>query len=179
MRSIVAVSGVFVVATALAMTGLGPATRAEQHVGTSRLGDSRHLDGRAIFRFDTFGDEQLWTNVLRMHEVIPRVDPTTALAVGLKVDVEALPQAVLTALENGQVDLKNPAVTVELLRLNAVVGVKGTVSETGELASVGITCALCHSSVDDSFAPGIGRRLDGWGNIDLNVGAIVALAGTG
>ena len=176
MRSIVAASIAFVVATALAVSGLAPATPAEQQASTSRLGERKHLDGKAIFRFDTFGDEQLWTDTLRMHEVIPKVDPATALAVGLKVDVEALPQSVITALENGQVDLKNPAVTVELLRLNAVVGVKGTVTETGQLTSVGITCALCHSSVDDSFAPGVGRRLDGWGNIDLNVGAIVALS---
>ena len=176
MRSIGAASFVFVVAIALALSGLIPVTQAEQQAATSRLGELRHRDGQAIFRFDTFGDEQLWTDTLRMHEVIPKVDPATALAVGLKVDVEALPQAVITALENNQVDLTNPAVTVELLRLNAVVGVKGTVSETGQLTSVGITCALCHSSVDDSFAPGIGRRLDGWGNTDLNVGAIVALS---
>jgi hypothetical protein len=176
MRSIVAASTVFIVATALALSGLVPSTQAQQQASLSRLGEGRHLDGQAIFRFDTFGDEQLWTNTLRMHEVIPTVDPATALAVGLKVDVDALPQAVITALENGHVDLKNPAVTVELLRLNAVVGVKGAVSETGQLTSVGITCALCHSSVDDSFAPGIGRRLDGWGNTDLNVGAIVALS---
>ena len=133
-------------------------------------------EGQKIFRFDTFGDEQLWTDVLRMHEVIPTVDPATALAVGLKVDVEALPQALDRALRAGQVDLTDPAVTVELLRLNAVVGVKGSVNEQGQLTTVGITCALCHSSVDDSFAPGIGRRLDGWANTDLNVGAIVALS---
>src|SRR5688572_22939915 len=176
MRSIVAASTVFVIAMALSLSGLAPATQAEQQAATSRLGASNHLDGQAIFRFDTFGDEQLWTDTLRMHEVIPKVDPATALAVGLKVDVEALPPAVITALENGDVDLKNPAVTVELLRLNAVVGVKGAVSESGQLTSVGITCALCHSSVDDSFAPGIGRRLDGWANTDLDVGAIVALS---
>src|SRR5687768_8219870 len=176
MRLIVASSTLFVVAIALAVSGLAPATQAEQRANTSVSGEFKHRDGQAIFRYDTFGDEQLWTDTLRMHEVLPKVDPATALAVGLKVDVEALPQAVITALQNGQVDLKNPAVTVELLRLNAVVGVKGTVSETGQLTSVGITCALCHSSVDDSFAPGIGRRLDGWGNIDLNVGAIVALS---
>src|SRR5688572_29438857 len=176
MRSIGAASFVFVVAIAFASSELIAVTQAEQQATTSRLGEPLHRDGQAIFRFDTFGDEQLWTDTLRMHEVIPKVDPATALAVGLKVDVDALPQAVVTALENGQVDLANPAVTVELLRLNAVVGVKGTVSETGQLTSVGITCALCHSSVDDSFAPGIGRRLDGWGNIDLNVGAIVALS---
>lgn len=176
MRLIVASSTLFVVAIALALSGLAPATQAEQQASTSVFSEFKRPDGQAIFRFDTFGDEQLWTDTLRMHEVIQTVDPATALAVGLKVDVEALPQAVITALQNGQVDLKNPAVTVELLRLNAVVGVKGTVSETGQLTSVGITCALCHSSVDDSFAPGIGRRLDGWGNIDLNVGAIVALS---
>ena len=114
-------------------------------------------DGQAIFRFDTFGDEQLWTDVLRMHEVIPTVDPATALAVGLKVDVEALPADVIAALRAGEVDLTDPAVTVELLRLNAVVGVKGTVDEAGQLTKVGVTCALCHSSVDNSFAPGIGQ----------------------
>jgi mono/diheme cytochrome c family protein len=133
-------------------------------------------DGQQIFRFDTFGDEQLWTDVLRMHEVLPTVDPASALGVGLKVDVEALPAAVIDALRAGQVDLTDPAVTVELLRLNAVVGVKGSVNAHGELTKVGVTCALCHSSVDDSFAPGIGKRLDGWANTDLNVGAVVALS---
>src|SRR4029450_836150 len=138
--------------------------------------DEQNRRGQAIFRYDTFGDEQLWTDVLRMQEVIAKVPPATALAVGLKVDVEALPPEVKAALRAGEVDLTNPAVTVELLRLNAVVGVQGAVSDTGQLTSVGITCALCHSSVDNSFAPGIGRRLDGWANIDLNVGAIVALS---
>jgi hypothetical protein len=123
MRSIVAASIVVVVALALALSALAPPTQAQQQASLSRPGEGRHLDGQAIFRFDTFGDEQLWTDTLRMHEVLPNVDPATALAVGLKVDVDALPQSVITALENGQVDLKNPAVTVELLRLNAVVGV--------------------------------------------------------
>jgi len=163
--TIVAASIAFVAALTLALSELAPPTQAEQS-DASTIGQLKHREGQAIFRFDTFGDEQLWTDTLRMHEVIPKVDPATALAVGLKVDVEALPQAVITALANGQVDLKDPAVTVELLRLNAVVGVKGTVSDTGQLTSVGITCALCHSSVDDSFAPGIGRRLDGWANTD-------------
>lgn len=132
--------------------------------------------GQRIFRYDTFGDEQLWTDVLRMHEVVANVPPATALAVGLKVDVDALPPAVIEALQAGQVDLTAPAVTVELLRLNAVVGVQGKVDDRGQLTSVGITCALCHSSVDDSLTTGIGRRLDGWANTDLNVGAIVALS---
>jgi mono/diheme cytochrome c family protein len=96
--------------------------------------------------------------------------------VGLKVDIDALPREIIAALRAGQVDLTNPAVTIELLRLNAVVGVQGKVNSTGQLTRVGITCALCHSSVDDSLAKGIGRRLDGWANTDLNVGAIVALS---
>src|SRR5512138_3336802 len=133
-------------------------------------------DGQTIFRYDTFGDEQLWTDVLRMHEVIQNIDPATALSVGLKVDLDSLPPTVVSALRAGAVDLRDPAVTVELLRLNAVVGVKGTVNESGQLVKVGVTCALCHSSVDNSLAPGIGRRLDGWANSDLNVGAIVALS---
>jgi hypothetical protein len=177
MRIVGAASFVYILALAFAVSGVVPTTHPKT-VAYAAEGDARarHADGQAIFRFDTFGDEQLWTDVLRMHEVIPTVDPATALAVGLKVDVEALPGAVLTALRAGQVDLTNPAVTVELLRLNAVVGVKGSVDEAGRLTRVGVTCALCHSSVDDSFAPGIGKRLDGWANTDLNVGAIVALS---
>ena len=127
MRLIGAASIVFILAVAFAVSGFVPATQAEQTAATSeRERAPRHKDGQAIFRFDTFGDEQLWTDVLRMHEVIPTVDPATALAVGLKVDVEALPAKVIAALRAGQVDLTDPAVTVELLRLNAVVGVKGT-----------------------------------------------------
>ena len=137
-------------------------------------------EGKQIFRFDTFGDEIQWTDKLRMHEVIAAaVDPVTALSVGLKVDAEALPPAVVQGIQNGSVDLKSPATTVALLKLNAVVGVKGTVETLNgrdTLTRVGITCALCHSTVDDSFAPGIGKRLDGWPNRDLNPGAIIALS---
>jgi hypothetical protein len=152
------------------------------HASSVQSGFDNHHDrstlgaGRRIFRHDTFGDEQLWTGVLRMHEVIETVPPATALSVGLKVDVEALPAEVIAALRAGQVDLNDPAVTVELLRLNAVVGVRGSVNDSGQLTSIGITCALCHSSVDDSLTDGVGRRLDGWANTDLNVGAIVALS---
>ena len=112
-----------------------------------------------------------------MHEVDRhRSIRSTALAVGLKVDVDALPPEIIAALQAGQVDLTDPAVTVALLRLNAVVGVRGKVNDVGQLTSVGITCALCHSTVDNSFDAGIGQRLDGWANPDLNVGAIVALS---
>src|SRR5688572_12469657 len=168
----------FVIAMAFAVAGLAPVTQASQFAprASDRDGQLNLRDGRMIFRYDTFGDEQLWTDVLRMHEVIATVDPATALAVGLKVDLEALPKAIVSALRAGQVDLTDPAVTIELLRLNAVVGVKGSVNEQGQLIRVGITCALCHSSVDNALAPGIGRRLDGWANTDLNVGAIVALS---
>ncbi len=135
-------------------------------------GGDGELDGRQIFRHDTFGDEQLWTDTLRMHEVIASaVDPTTALSVGLKVDADAVPPEVLETA-----DLTDPATTVALLGLDAVVGVKGEVDESGALVAVGITCALCHSTVDDSVAPGIGHRLDGWPNRDLDPGAIIALS---
>ena len=185
MRLIGVASIVFTLVLTFVISGFGQAPAAQQRPGPvaddgrrthQEDGEPRHRDGQAIFRFDTFGDEQLWTNVLRMHEVVSTVDPATALAVGLKVDLESLPPAVISALRTGQVDLTSPAVTVELLRLNSVVGVKGTVNETGQLTSVGITCALCHSTVDNSFARGIGKRLDGWANLDLNVGAIVALS---
>ena len=133
-------------------------------------------EGRQIFRFDTFGDEEFWGSMLRLHEAIQTVSPRTALAVGLKVDVDALPGALKSDLRHGRVDLDDPANTVALLKLNAVVGVTGFFNETGHLRSMGIQCALCHSTVDGSFAPGIGQRLDGWAPRDLNVGAIIALA---
>jgi len=141
--------------------------------------------GKGIFRFDTFGDEAFWGGALQLHRAIegenlggvgPGVSPRTALAVGLKVDAQALPDSLKQALAAGQVDLDDPATTLALLRLNAVVGLKGFFNSEGTLSAVGLTCASCHSTVDDSFAPGIGRRLDGWPNRDLNVGAIVALA---
>lgn len=129
-------------------------------------------EGREIFRFDTFGDEQFWTDTLRMHEVVATaVDPTTALKVGLKVDADVLPAGLLES-----VDLTDPATTVALLKLNAVVGLKGTVDANNRLTRLGVTCALCHSTVDNSVMPGIGKRKDGWPNRDLNVGAIIALS---
>jgi mono/diheme cytochrome c family protein len=137
-------------------------------------------DGKQIFRFDTFGDEANWTGKLRLHEVIgTQLTPNQALAVGLKVDSEALPPAVVTGILNGSVDLNSPATTVTLLKLNAVVGVQGTVQTIGgkdTLTSMGVTCALCHSTVDNSFKPGIGKRLDAWPNRDLDPGAIIALS---
>jgi mono/diheme cytochrome c family protein len=137
-------------------------------------------EGQRIFRYETFGDEQFWTDTARLHQVVQKaVSPKMALSVGLKVDAAAIPPDVARAIKNGQVDLGSPATTVTLLKLNAVVGLKGTVTTVGgkdTLVRLGITCALCHSTVDNSFAPGIGQRKDGWPNRDLNVGAIIALS---
>ena len=143
------------------------------------------IEGRKIFRFDTFGDEAFWGGTIMLHQAIagsqlggvgPGVSPSTALAVGLKVDVDALPASLQNSLALGKVNLNDPATTIALLQLNAVVGITGFFNANGQIQSMGVQCALCHSTVDDSFAPGIGHRLDGWANRDLNVGAIVALA---
>ena len=133
--------------------------------------------GKEIFRFDTFGDETFWTDTLRMHEVIRTlVSPETALAVGLKVDADALPAEVKAGILDGSIKLDEPATTVALLSLDAVVGVVGEVDASNTLTRVGITCALCHSTVNNSFMDGIGSRLDGWPNRSLDVGRIVALS---
>ena len=141
--------------------------------------------GRQIFRYDTFGDEDFWGGELHLDQAIagaqrggvgPGLSPATALGVGLKVDFDALPRGLRKQLKRGQVDLNDAATTLALLQLDAVVGVTGRFDPGGHLTSVGIQCALCHSTVDDSFAPGIGHRLDGWPNRDLDVGAVVGLA---
>lgn len=142
-------------------------------------------NGREIFRHDTFGSESFWGDALKLHLAIagtnhggvgPGVPPQTALAVGLKVDADALPESVKQAIAGGKVDLSAPATTLALLELDAVVGVKGRFDDAKRLTSLGVQCSLCHSTVDDSFSPGIGRRLDGWPNRDLDVGAIINLS---
>ena len=141
------------------------------------------FDGQEAFRHDNFGNEDFWGGALGLHRAIageanggvgPGVSPAAALELGLKVDSSVLPRDLIQALRRGDVNLDDPAVTVSLLELDAVVGVKGFFDESGALGSVGITCALCHSTVNDSIAAGIGKRLDGWANRDLNVGAIIA-----
>lgn len=149
-------------------------------------GDTLVQQGQQIFRYDTFGDEAFWGGQLRLHQAVegskftggvgPGLSPAQALGVGLKVDVDALPTTVQDALKAGKIDLTDPAVTLTLLKLQSVVGVTGYFNPDGSLSSMGIQCALCHSTVDDSFAPGIGHRLDGWANRDLNVGAIINMA---
>lgn len=142
-------------------------------------------EGRQTFRYDTFGDEGFWSDALKLHQAIagaaqggvgPGVSPKTALSLGLKVDAAALPNELVTQIKAGKVNMDHPATTLALLKLNAVVGLKGTSNKDGSLKSIGITCVLCHSTVDNSFSHGIGTRLDGWPNRDLNVGAIIALA---
>jgi hypothetical protein len=143
-------------------------------------------EGMQTFRYDTFGSEDFWGGQVKLHQAIegekfggvgPGVSPKQALELGLKVDMEAVPKSVATAIKAGKANLNDPANTLLLLKANAVVGVTGFFSEDGKsLRSIGIQCALCHSTVDNAFAPGIGRRLDGWPNRDLNIGALVASA---
>ena len=174
-----------------ASTGEPPQSTAVHPASTL---DARALDvatdeirkGRGIFRHDTFGNEAFWGRKLRLHEAIagranggsgPGLSPKAALALGLKVDVNALPEELQTALRRGRVDLDDPATTLALLKLNAVVGVRGFFDAEGQrLRSVGITCALCHSNVDNSLASGIGNRRDGWAARDLDVGAVIAFS---
>jgi hypothetical protein len=163
--------------SALAIAGCGGSSHND-----SSSADAAALvaQGKTIFRSDTFGDEAFWTDTLHMNDVITSaVTPAVALSVGLKVDSEALPPAVVQGIQNGSISLTDTATTIALLKLNAVVGLKGTVESINgvdTLTHVGTTCALCHSTVDDSFAAGIGKRLDGWPNRDLNPGAIIALS---
>jgi hypothetical protein len=142
-------------------------------------------EGRRIFRFDTFGDEVFWTDKLKLHRAIegaklggvgPGVSPKTALSVGLKVDMDALPADLVEKVKRGEVNMDDPATTLALIKLDAVLGVKGTFNQDGSLKTVGLSCAVCHSTVDDAFMPGIGHRLDGWANRDLNTGAIISLS---
>jgi hypothetical protein len=187
---------VFSVAAALmamTVTAVASTTSSSPQPGGSAIGQSQDQgndaglvsQGKQTFRFDTFGDEAFWGGTLHLNQTIagaanggvgPGLSPAAALSLGLKVDVDALPESVQQGIINGTVNLSDPATTLALLKLNAVVGVKGFFDSNGNLNSVGIECALCHSTVDNSFAPGIGHRLDGWANRDLNVGAIIAFA---
>jgi hypothetical protein len=167
------------------MASAAPPAPKEHDAEIGRYAQTMLEQGRKIFRYDTFGSEAFWGDALGLHKAIagasnggvgPGVSPKTALSVGLKVDADALPPALKKQLRAGKVDLDDPATTIALLKLNAVVGVTAVTGSDGSVKSMGIQCALCHSTVDDSFAPGIGRRLDGWANRDLNVGVMVSLA---
>jgi hypothetical protein len=193
MRNIIVVGlgtiGLFGAAVALAAPeakkGAAPAAAQGYDAAIARNGQAMIEEGRKTFRYDTFGSEAFWGDALQLHKAIageknggvgPGVSPKTALAVGLKVDVDALPAALKKQIAAGKVNLDDPATTIALLKLNAVVGVTAFANPDGSVKSMGIQCAFCHSTVDNSFAPGIGKRLDGWPNQDLNVGAIVSLA---
>lgn len=184
------VTGCLVVCTVLVATQVSVAQSQKTQLSGFDEVISKHdhemmETGKQIFRYDTFGSEAFWGDVLQLHKAIAGeknggvgggVSPKTALSVGLKVDADALPEALKQQLKGGKVNLDDPATTLALLKLNAVVGVTGIFNKDGNLSSMGIQCAFCHSTVDDSFSPGIGKRLDGWANRDLNVGAIVSLA---
>jgi hypothetical protein len=193
MRTVIVVGlgtiGLFGAAVALAAPqakkGAAPAAAQGYDAAIARNGQAMIEEGRKTFRYDTFGSEAFWGDALQLHKAIageknggvgPGVSPKTALAVGLKVDVDALPAALKKQIAAGKVNLDDPATTIALLKLNAVVGVTAFANPDGSVKSMGIQCAFCHSTVDNSFAPGIGKRLDGWPNQDLNVGAIVSLA---
>jgi len=200
MKSILSTLGLIVVAATLSACSRGSnplgsaAEAAEARPRPATAGFDSQIDansarllaeGRRIFRYDTFGSEAFWGDSLKLHEAIageknggvgPGVSPKTALQLGLKVDAAALPPAVVAAIKAGKVNLDDPATTLVLLKANAVLGVSGVFDRSGRMTSMGITCAFCHSTVDNSFAPGIGKRLDGWPNRDLNVGAIVSAA---
>jgi mono/diheme cytochrome c family protein len=201
-RPLVLSAGGFVVVLALGMALGGGLVRSPLTVATQEAAHTSTLKpsglhgihtalakkGRNVFRHATFGDQAFWGGALQLNRAIEGrklggvgagVSPKTALGVGLKVDVTRLPASVKKGLKNGTVNLDSPKTTLALLQLNSVVGVKGFFNRKGSLRSVGITCAVCHSTVNDSFAPGIGHRLDGWANRDLNVGAIVNLAPPG
>jgi mono/diheme cytochrome c family protein len=179
--ALVLVAGVIVNGTRSAFSAAkSPPSR---DASQAKSANALFLQGRQIFRYDTFGDQTFFGDALNLHKAIEGeklggvgggVSPKAALSLGLKVDSAALPMKLVTAIKAGKVDLDSPATTLALLKLNAVVGIKGFFNKGGSLRSIGTTCALCHSTVDDSFAPGIGKRLDGWPNRDLNVGAIVA-----
>ena len=178
---------------AMTLTGALTASKASARPGGSAASQGHGNNasgglvsqGKQTFRFDTFGDQTFWGGTLHLNKTIegaknggigPGLSPKTALALGLKVDVNALPKSLQQAIKNGQVNLDDPAVTLKLLQLNAVIGVKGFFDSDGTLNSVGLECAVCHSTVDNSLVPGIGHRLDGWANRDLNVGAIIGFA---
>ena len=176
---------VLLAAAAALLTSFAGATDLARDFSVERHALRELREGRNTFRYATFGDEAFWGDGIGLHLAIagaanggvgPGVSPATALSVGLKVDVDALPWTVQRALARGKLDLNDPAVTLELLKLDAVLGITGIFDDKGRITSMGIQCALCHSTVDNSVAPGIGRRLDGWAARDLNVGAIVALA---
>lgn len=178
------VAGLMLVSTLVVDAQARDGSRSPYDATVERNVAARLAEGRQVFRYDTFGDEDFWGGALKLHNAIQGakfggvgggISPKTALALGLKVDVDALPASVQQGLRRRRVNLDDPATTLALLRANAVVGVKGFFTADGRrLRSLGITCAICHSRVDDSFAPGIGHRLDGWPNQDLNVGAIIA-----
>jgi hypothetical protein len=172
--AILAASAVFV--AGIAFSGAKEGEKKSQFLGNAQDNAKQLIDqGQQIFRFDTYGDEAFWTSQLDMQQAVSTLSPQTALALGLKVDAQALSPSVIEEIKHGQVNLGDPAVTLALIKQNAVLGVVGTFNGN-TLTSVGFTCALCHSTVDNSVAPGIGNRIDGLANRDLNVGAIIAAA---
>jgi len=169
--------GVLALGTIAISRGRNSSRHTSQFLGSAEDNSAQLIqEGRQIFRFDTFGDEAFWGDQLQLHQAINGLTPRSALALGLKVDSQALSPSIVQAIKHGKVSLDDPAVTRSLIQQQAVLGVVGFFDSNNMLRSVGLTCAVCHSTVDDSIAPGIGARIDGLANRDLNVGAIIAAA---
>jgi hypothetical protein len=177
-RNILSVTVGLVVLVAIAASGTRKTSRpTSQFLGSAENNSAQLIQqGREIFRFDTFGDEAFWGGQLQLHQAINTLTPRTALALGLKVDADALSPSLVAAIKHGQVNLDDPAVTRMLIQQKAILGVVGFFDNSNTLRSVGLTCAVCHSTVDNSIAPGIGARIDGLTNRDLNIGSIAASA---
>src|SRR5215467_4047695 len=174
---LVTIFSLCIVVIAIAARGEPNKKKQSQFLGSAEENSQQLIaQGKQIFRFDTFGDQAFWGGTLQLHQAINTLKPTDALALGLKIDSDALTPQQIHAIRKGAINLNDPAVTVQLIKQNAVLGVVGFFNGGNTLTSVGITCAICHSTVDDSVAPGIGKRIDGLGNRDLNIGAIVAAA---
>ncbi len=171
--------GLMIAATLGTVVGVGCDQRADAAIPVASVdaqADPKLIaQGREIFRYDDFGDWRFWTDTLRLNDAVETLSPKAALGLGLKVDGDLIPADVLKAVQANPALLDDPATTRQLLTLNAVVGVKATVAGD-QITRLGITCALCHSTVDNSVMAGIGHRMDGWPNHDLAVGTIVSVA---
>src|SRR5215470_14884408 len=176
-RSVLGITlGLLALGTITATSGRSPSSTS-QFLGSAEVNSAQMIQqGRQTFRFDTFGDEAFWGDQLHLHQAVNALTPRNALSLGLKVDSQALSPSVVEAIKHGKVNLDDPAVTLALIQQQAVLGVVGFFDSNNMLRSIGLTCAVCHSTVDDSVAPGIGARIDGLANRDLNVGAIIAAA---
>ncbi|MDQ3516854.1 MAG: hypothetical protein M3466_00430 [Gemmatimonadota bacterium] len=147
--------------------------------------------GREVFRFETFGNERFFTDALRLPAgmVAAAVTPRQLLALGVSIDIEAVPAAIRALLTSAPASvLDDPAMTIALINANSAVGlpIKDSngdgVLDVTRGDKVGSSCALCHSPAAEGAVfsvPGggsIGRRQDGLASHNLNFGRLIATA---